>query len=1467
MSMKFNTGPYYDDFDPANNFYRVLFKPGTAVQARELNQLQSILQHQVSSVGNHLFKKNSIIIPGGIALNSFADIISVRNIQDPSGLVGQTITNASNFDPSDDTTLDGFITAVILGYRAAQEEGDVPAALYIKYFKTQTDGRGRFNQSETISTVGTSLITFTVDSTLGATVGRVATLSAGTFYTKELFVAAPQQSVIIEVDNTVTTNAVVGLNVVESIVTADNDETLLDNATGSPNQYAPGADRYKVDLVLTFVDPSATINEENFITMMRIQNNTITFINNKTEYAELMVTLARRTYDANGNFIVNGLDTSVTTASDDDYVWANISSGKCYLGGYEYEQLTPTPIAIDKPRGAAYQEQATPVDTYSLGLPYFYVAGGAFSKEVPEKDSLIQFINTNPVRHTFNATSGSVVDLSANTITITNHGLVTGNQIVYTNGGGTSIGGLTSGTTYFVIRDSSSVIRLASSSANALAGTAIDLSTGAVGTSHVINKRVDIIGYGIFKSIEYASIGSVAAGTDVYKAFVDFVSLDKGYTIADIGGMKATATSDMAQAMPILHELRLSNVVGTLAVGQTISSTAVESPTTRLEGLIYSLINNFTYVIKNTLNRVPSTPAADNIVSSSGATAVLRSSFITNYTTSFVPLVEVDKDVIKSLYTFDNATEEFVNNTSYYVVTTNTYTSIASGETPSPVLPNFPNDVYDNYSTSNYFAFITTPGAEQFVDLTGIIEVQGNSYTLDVPGGHVLVGKNAVVYSTVIKTKALESPKAATTVTATIPNPSSSWTALDHQDVVEILKIVDGSTAAVNGYTWSNSTKLVTMTLRTDSAITLNGNDKIVIKDVLSSANTSGNYDQGVNGYYTVKPLSVTSTTEVVGGITFHLTTFTITETFDPTPGTFVAGSAGVVALPPNLTNDTDITQRFNFESGNTAYLSGSGLIKLKKRATLPQGQVMVQYRYLSVGTGNYVSVDSYGSYAGDLSYIGDINNIVDPQNGVIETRRFLDFRTRTSSYFFRNIGSIAASSNILVLRDLNLSTKSAALIGKFVVGPGHTTGASITAVKFNALTGNTQLTLSATVPSNVTGGYYIGLNTSSLSLTDAAAGARSFAFPKDQSRITYEYIKFKPKHVMLFINRQSDVLTVDYQEVSGIREMFALNKNEFKLPLAYIYMSPYTVDLQNVVLTKFENPVYQMIDIHAIKNRVDRAEYYASLALNRDLEQEIADAANETPHSGRGFWNENFMQPLDQDVFSDDFACTVYDRSYVAPGVITRTIGVQFDQSLNQDTWQQTGSALTLPYTETRAFGNPLASKFNNLNPFNMINWTGKLTLNPSVDNWVDTTSDLSATVKNTSRVNSSTVQVTAATRVEVAPVVVNIRTPQVLTEPPPVIPAPPVDEVVISITNLRVRWGRDSAGGNHAITFDWRTNLNRTGRVNTDIHLSPVVRAQGFDGSYATSLINKRYNDPGVKEYLHAGTHFDQRAPNQWR
>ena len=73
-----NINPFFDDFDKNDNFYRVLFKPGFPVQARELTQLQSILQSQVESFGSHMFKEGSMVIPGNINYNDSYSAVKIN---------------------------------------------------------------------------------------------------------------------------------------------------------------------------------------------------------------------------------------------------------------------------------------------------------------------------------------------------------------------------------------------------------------------------------------------------------------------------------------------------------------------------------------------------------------------------------------------------------------------------------------------------------------------------------------------------------------------------------------------------------------------------------------------------------------------------------------------------------------------------------------------------------------------------------------------------------------------------------------------------------------------------------------------------------------------------------------------------------------------------------------------------------------------------------------------------------------------------------------------------------------------------------------------------------------------------------------------------------------------------------------------------------------------------------------------
>ena len=150
MSQKtdLNVSPYYDDFDATDNFNRVLFRPGYAVQARELTTLQSILQNQIERHGNHMFKEGAMVIPGQI---SFSD--NYYSIQLVSTFGGEDVAPAQYYNATTPVIITGATSGVqakVIGFKAATST--TQPLLYVQYIKTGSDYKTEiFSDSENIS--------------------------------------------------------------------------------------------------------------------------------------------------------------------------------------------------------------------------------------------------------------------------------------------------------------------------------------------------------------------------------------------------------------------------------------------------------------------------------------------------------------------------------------------------------------------------------------------------------------------------------------------------------------------------------------------------------------------------------------------------------------------------------------------------------------------------------------------------------------------------------------------------------------------------------------------------------------------------------------------------------------------------------------------------------------------------------------------------------------------------------------------------------------------------------------------------------------------------------------------------------------------------------------------------------------------------------------------------------------------
>ena len=157
-----NVAPYFDDFDPQKDYYKVLFKPGYPVQARELTSLQSILQNQVEKFGQHFFKEGAKVIPGNTTYSTNYKCVVLENtyLGVPLliiliKLVGAQITGQ-----------DSGVTAIVDRYILESESTRGQVTLYLNY-----SGSG-FNNQETVFRSGELLTANVTISTAKHFIGR-----------------------------------------------------------------------------------------------------------------------------------------------------------------------------------------------------------------------------------------------------------------------------------------------------------------------------------------------------------------------------------------------------------------------------------------------------------------------------------------------------------------------------------------------------------------------------------------------------------------------------------------------------------------------------------------------------------------------------------------------------------------------------------------------------------------------------------------------------------------------------------------------------------------------------------------------------------------------------------------------------------------------------------------------------------------------------------------------------------------------------------------------------------------------------------------------------------------------------------------------------------------------------------------------------------------------------------------------
>ena len=371
-----NVAPYFDDFDPQKDYYKVLFKPGYPVQARELTSLQSILQNQVERFGQHFFKEGAKVIPGNTTYSTNYECVVLENtylgvpLSDYiDQLVGSQITGQQSG-----------VNATVDNYILSSDSTRDQVTLFVNYSGSGTSNQeGVFRSGElltanvTISTANTLIgegvpFASTVSENATAT-GSAYFISNGVYFGKGTFLNVSDQTLILDQYSN-TPSYRIGLLIEESVVNADLDPLLTDNSAGFNNFGAPGADRLKITTSL-FKKDLSDYDDSNFVELGTVINGVLRE-RNTSGYSLLTDELARRTYAESGDYYVKSFGLNVkeslndregnrglfnadqttysgSTPSDDLAIY-QISPGRAFVKGYDIKTTAPSFLDVPKPR-------------------------------------------------------------------------------------------------------------------------------------------------------------------------------------------------------------------------------------------------------------------------------------------------------------------------------------------------------------------------------------------------------------------------------------------------------------------------------------------------------------------------------------------------------------------------------------------------------------------------------------------------------------------------------------------------------------------------------------------------------------------------------------------------------------------------------------------------------------------------------------------------------------------------------------------------------------------------------------------------------------------------------------------------------------------------------------------------------------------------------------------------------------
>jgi len=1273
QKLNLNINPYYDDFDRNSSFYKVLFKPGYPVQARELTTLQSILQNQIESFGSHIFKEGSMVIPGSITYDDsyFSVIINSSHLGTSvslylAELVGKKIQGENSGS-----------VAVVKNFNIPPDEGVENVTLYVKYLSSGNDlSTTQFESDESLILIEENIVYSGITINFGSTVATVSSnkatftgsavnLDKGVYFIRGMFIDVPNSVVILDPYSNLTSYRV-GLTVQEELISSFDDSSLNDNARGFSNYAAPGADRLKITAFLT----KKLLNDyddKNFIEILRIENGILKKIQDTTSYSLIKDYIAQRTYDESGDYCVNKFDIEVleslndrvsnngvyldteTTQSNniptDNDICVKVSPGKAYVRGYDV--VVPSSILLDvpKPRDTKTRESSlVPFEMGTLmrlnnvyGTPYLNLLGSNNEVELYNQrtnsvssgtgtwigKARIYSFGLTDAPYSNNSSSWDLYlyDIQTFTKIIINEpppqDLIEGSYIRGLNSGSSGHVHLITGNTLYLIQTSGMF---------------------SVGESFSINESLLNT-----RSIVYLQEYST---NDIKSLWQDCTSLTSGALVTDFVA-DVVLTKKVPFGFNVTDQITISTSGDVTCPGRNFlgirSDTVIQY---QIPGESLETFNRVVSVSSDGLSMtVGACPSVSNVCSGS----------LPGVTTSVLFKVgtpEIIDDSKSSLYSplfdknissVDLSSANLTINSQIRSLSTDSLGSLTVNVSSTGIS----NVFFENYDADRYSIFYSDGTIEDLTSDQFTLSADGTEITLK--GLRVSQSGNVALNVTLRKSVVQNATKTYVRSERLIINSTSSgsyssisglttsfWYGTRVEDFEICLDVPDVTNVlAVYESLSSSDPSIDTLTIVANLGL----DTKSIVGEKITGSSSGA-----------VAQLVTRDSSSKVGFVYLNDAYFKIGETI-----TFKESGIVTEIQIIEKGNYVDITDRFILDKGHRKQYCDYSRIIRKKDSLPPSRKILVVFNYfdiLSNNKGDLLTANSYDEerFSKEVPIL--------PDN--IRASDTLDFRPR---------------------------------VQKFTVGNGSP----------------------------------FSFNLRSFDNTVAT----SIIKPNESSIIGYDY--YLPRIDRVILNKLGQVSVV--LGSSSDTPVAPLNAEE-AIDLATIHHPAYLYDVRDSKINIIDNRRYTMRDISKLENRIKNLEVVTSLSLlELDTKSlQIQDADGLTRFKSGFFVDDfktrsliDFKNPdvkVDVDTSIGEMSSATDNWSFklqIAPqsGVDISPLDFSQDIPLLDPNVRKTGDLITLDYSEDSWLEQPLASDVENINPFSVVEYIGSIKLNPSSDNW----------------------------------------------------------------------------------------------------------------------------------------------------